>query len=75
MSQPLSVLIVDDEWDIAHLFSLHLVGSGFDAISFTEPLLALNHFKQDPTQVLFGSCRFVYGRSKWSGISQRDKKV
>lgn len=50
MSQPLSVLIVDDEWDIAHLFSLHLVGSGFDAISFTEPLLALNHFKQDPSR-------------------------
>ncbi len=45
---PLSVMIVEDEWDIAHLFSLSLARSGFDTISFTEPLLALDHFKQYP---------------------------
>src|SRR4029079_7429573 len=48
MSMPLSVMIVEDEWDIAHLFSLSLARSGFDTISFTEPLLALDHFKQYP---------------------------
>ena len=41
-------MIVEDEWDIAHLFSLSLARFGFDTISFTEPLLALDHFKQYP---------------------------
>jgi DNA-binding response OmpR family regulator len=48
MSVPISVMIVEDEWDIAHLFSLSLAQSGFDTITFTEPLLALDHFKQYP---------------------------
>ena len=48
MSMPLSVMIVEDEWDIAYLFSLYLEGFGFNTISFTEPLLALDHFKQYP---------------------------
>jgi DNA-binding NtrC family response regulator len=43
---PLSIMIVEDKWDIAHLFSLSLARSGFDTITFTEPLLALGHFKQ-----------------------------
>ena len=47
---PLSVMIVEDEWGIAHLFSLSLSRSGFDTISFAEPLLALDHFKQYPTR-------------------------
>ena len=48
MSLPLSVMIVEDEWDIAHLFSLCLEGFGFNTISFNEPFLALDHFKQYP---------------------------
>ena len=48
MSVPLSIMIVEDEWDIAYLFSLYLEGFGFNTISFTEPLLALDHFKQYP---------------------------
>ena len=41
-------MIVEDERDIAYLFSLCLARSGIDTISFTEPLLALDHFKQNP---------------------------
>ena len=48
MSVPISVMIVEDEWDIAYLFNLSLARSGFDTITFTEPLLALDHFKQYP---------------------------
>lgn len=48
MSVPISVMIVEDEADIAHLFSLYLEKVGFNTISFTEPLLALDHFKQYP---------------------------
>src|SRR6188768_4565025 len=45
MSVPLSVMIVQDEWDKASLLSLYLARSDFDTISFTQPLLALDHFK------------------------------
>jgi len=48
MSVPLSVMIVEDQTDIAYLYSLYLTRSGFDTISFTEPLLALDHFRQYP---------------------------
>ncbi len=41
-----SVLIVEDESDIAYFFSLCLERLGFNTISFTQPLLALDHFKQ-----------------------------
>ena len=43
MSVPLSVMMVEDEWDIARLLSLYLARSGFDTISFTQPLLAPDH--------------------------------
>ncbi len=48
MSVPLSVMIVEDELDIAYLFSLCLERFGFNTISFTKPLLALDHFIQYP---------------------------
>ncbi|MDQ4073888.1 MAG: response regulator [Thermoproteota archaeon] len=38
--------MVDDEVSLAHLFRQFLVKLGFDAVSFTDPLLALEHFKQ-----------------------------
>jgi len=41
-------MIVEDESDIAYLFSLCLERFGFNTTSFTEPLLALDHFKQYP---------------------------
>ena len=41
-------MIVEDELDIAHLFSLCLERFGFNTISFTEPSLALDHLKQCP---------------------------
>lgn len=46
MSVPLSVMIVEDGWDIVRLLSLYLARSGFDTISFTQPLLSLDHFKK-----------------------------
>ena len=38
------ILIVDDEMDIANSLKRFIIKSGFDAISFTDPLLALEHF-------------------------------
>ena len=43
---PLSIMIVEDESDIAYLFSLCLERLGFNTISFTDPLSALDHFKK-----------------------------
>ncbi len=44
----ISVLIVDDEEDIANPLRRFLTMGGFDAVSFTCPLLTLEHFKQNP---------------------------
>ena len=48
MSKPPSVMVVDDEEELAQLFMELLKGSGFDTVSFTDPLLALKHFQGDP---------------------------
>jgi len=40
----LRILIVDDEMDIANSLKRFIIKSGFDVISFTDPLLALEHF-------------------------------
>ncbi len=43
-----SVLIVDDEADISYLLRQFLTQSGFNAVSFTNPILAFEHFKHNP---------------------------
>ena len=48
MSTLPSVMVVDDEEELALLFMELLKGSGFNSVSFTDPLLALNHFRTDP---------------------------
>ena len=48
MSTLPSVMVVDDEEELAHLFMELLKGSGFDTVSFTDPLLALKHFQESP---------------------------
>ncbi|GKS62118.1 hypothetical protein YTPLAS21_15760 [Candidatus Nitrosocosmicus sp.] len=48
MSTLPSVMVVDDEEELANLFMKLLKGSGFNSVSFTDPLLALKHFSQNP---------------------------
>ncbi len=43
-----SVLVVDDEKDIANPLRQYLIDGGFDAVSFTCPLLAFEHFRHNP---------------------------
>ena len=45
MPNPLSILIVDDEEELAILFKNYFESRGMDAVSFTNPLLAFDHFK------------------------------
>jgi CheY-like chemotaxis protein len=43
-------MVVDDEEELARLFMELLKGSGFNSVSFTDPLLALKHFSSNPEQ-------------------------
>ena len=43
-----SILIVDDEQELATLYRQYLLELGIEAVSFTNPLLAFEHYKQCP---------------------------
>lgn len=43
----LSVLIVDDEMELASIYKKYLEESGYDVISFTDPLLAFEYYKEN----------------------------
>ena len=47
MSTPLSIMIVEDQQDITHLYRLHLARLGIDSIIFANPLIALDHFQRN----------------------------
>ena len=50
MSSPNLVMVVDDEPEIANLYRDFLQKSGFDSTSFINPLLALEHYNQNPSR-------------------------
>ena len=41
-----SIIVVDDEVELANLFKTFLENQGYNAISFVDPVLALEYFKQ-----------------------------
>lgn len=45
-----SILVVDDERDIAIIIKIALQRSGWAVKEFTDPILALQHFKQHSTE-------------------------
>jgi DNA-binding response OmpR family regulator len=47
MAGPLSIIIVDDEPELASLFENYFEAGGMDAVSFTNPLLAFEYFKDN----------------------------
>jgi len=47
MSPPLSIMIVEDERDLSHLYKLYLERFEIDSIIFANPLLALEHCEQN----------------------------
>jgi DNA-binding response OmpR family regulator len=50
MSLPHSVMVVDDEPEIANLYREFLRKSGFISTCFIDPLLALEHYNQNPNR-------------------------
>jgi CheY-like chemotaxis protein len=45
-SPPRSVIVVDDEIELATLFKSFLQNEGYDAVSFSDPIIALEYFKE-----------------------------
>ena len=45
MSIPHPIIVVDDEPELASLFTI-LKNKGYDVISFTDPVLALEYYKE-----------------------------
>ena len=41
-----SIVIVDDEPELASLFKAFLKNQGYDVVSFTDPVLALEYYKK-----------------------------
>jgi FixJ family two-component response regulator len=41
------IIVVDDESDLAILYKQFITGLGFDVVSFTDSLLAFEHFSQN----------------------------
>jgi CheY-like chemotaxis protein len=41
-----SIIVVDDEPELATLFKAFLKNEGYEAVSFTDPVLALEYFKE-----------------------------
>ena len=48
MRMHVSIMIVEDVWESAHLYRMYLARLGFDSIAFTNPLSALDHYRQNP---------------------------
>lgn len=42
----LSFLVVDDNQELANLYKEFIIQIGYDAISFTNPIIALEHYRQ-----------------------------
>ena len=41
-----SIIVVDDELELASLFKTFLKNQGYNVVSFTDPVLALEYFKE-----------------------------
>jgi DNA-binding NtrC family response regulator len=43
----ISIVVVDDEIELANLFKIYLQNVGFDTISFTDPRMALEYIRDN----------------------------
>ena len=57
-----SIMVVDDEMELANLFRSFLENEGYNAISFVDPVLALGYFKQtsDKPSLIITDLRIVF---------------
>lgn len=50
MSTPPTVMVVDDDEELARLFRELIKGSGYNSVSFSDPVLALEQFRGNPQE-------------------------
>jgi CheY-like chemotaxis protein len=51
MSEPTSIMVIEDERELAALFKAFLENMGYDTVTFTDPLMALEFFKQGTKEI------------------------
>ena len=51
MSEPTSIMVIEDEKELAALFKAFLENMGYDTVTFTDPLMALEFFKQGTKEI------------------------
>lgn len=51
MSEPTSIMVIEDEQELAALFKAFLENLGYDTVTFTDPLMALEFFKQGTKEI------------------------
>jgi CheY-like chemotaxis protein len=57
------IMVVDDDLEISNLFKLPLQMKGYDVFGFTDPLLALEHFK-----INYNACNLVISDLRMPGM-------
>jgi|ERR671922_1421045 two-component system catabolic regulation response regulator CreB/two-component system response regulator ChvI len=71
------LLLVDDEKDITSVLHTALEESGFEVVSFNEPLLALQHFKPHHYNLVILDIKMpeMNGFELYRQIRRKDKRV
>ena len=71
---PITAMIVDDQQDVAQLYSMYLASLEVDSIIFANPLLALDHYQQNHGRYVSCIFRFDSTRFQWPGTCKEDKE-
>jgi len=74
-----SIVVVDDEVELATLFKTFLENQGYDVVSFTDPVLALEYFKatEDKHSLIITDLRMpgICGIDLAKSIREFDNKI
>jgi CheY-like chemotaxis protein len=79
MSITRSIIVVDDELELASLFKAFLKNEGYDVVSFTDPVLALEYYKEtaDKHSLIISDLRMpgICGIDLAKSIREIDSKI
>jgi DNA-binding response OmpR family regulator len=71
------IMIIDDDIDITNLFTLFLESNGYTVDAYTNPILALKHFKQQRHNLIILDLKMpkMVGITLYQKIKEIDDKV
>ena len=71
------LMVVDDEADIARILKVGLEHSGFAVDSFTDPQIALDHFKPDYYAMVITDIKMpiINGFALYRELKKKDEKI